>query len=591
LTVDLTLSHTMPNDGVIIMKLPKWNPESSSTQPIFTTSDIGCSTTTGFLTVNTIICTFSANVDSSTTPDQLRITGDIDPTATNLVFRIDDVRNSPSLTSYSGISFTTSSSVTTDEIDQVSGVSFPLTTAATLDPSFVTLTATDTKVNVDTTYTFSIRISLPMPAGSSITLTFPTTVTPTSTAPTVTGISNLNSGITSVYATATKVLTMTDIVSAGNYVEENFSISFNITSVTNSNTTNTSGDIIYASFDASGGAIETVLTGINITASAGYITPATVTPTDATIRASTTYEFTFQTENIIPSGAIIYIAFPSTITISDRSGTSCLTDATNIDAVNGVCTVTSTRFLTISNAYTTQVLAGNLVNFTISGVTNYITSLTSDTFEIETRTSAGFVIDKYQAGVLTVTATAQTITGFTVASTTTTTGVAETYTFDFDFTTITVLTSSYIQIVFPSEITISDTEYSANTCQTTGLVPSDISCTFATPQILESVGQFNGSSFSFTVDDVTNPRTTEVTSSFQMFVLDSNGDFQYSATTGYTLTMTDASDFQSISLSSASQNNGATTNYTFSMTLSNALIAGEFIQVIFPAEVIPTANS
>lgn len=475
MTVNLTLSHTIPNNGVIIMKLPKWNPESSSPQTIFTTSDVGCSTTTGFLTLNTITCTFSSNVDSSTTPDQLRITGDFNSTATNLIFRIDDVLNPPSLTSYSGISFTTSSNTTTDEIDQATSVSFPVTTAGNLDSSYVTLTPTDTKVNVNTTYTFTVKISLPLPSGSSIKLTFPSTVTPISTAPTVVGITRLNSAITSSYDTATKVLTLTNILSTGSYIEENFSISFNVTSVTNPNTTNTSGAIVYQSFDASGSAIEMVSTGITVTATAGYVTSATVTPTDSTIRVTTTYRFTFQTENIIPVGAILYIVFPSTISISNRAATSCLASATNIDAVNGLCTVTSTKYLTISSAYNNQVLAGNLVNFTVSGVTNYITSLTSDSFEIQTKTSNGYIIDKYQDGVLTVTATSQTITGFNVSSTTTNTGVSETYTFGFDFTTIIMVTSSYIQIIFPSEITISDTDYSANTCQTSALIPSDIS--------------------------------------------------------------------------------------------------------------------
>jgi hypothetical protein len=76
-----------------------------------------------------------------------------------------------------------------------------------------------------------------------------------------------------------------------------------------------------------------------------------------------------------------------------------------------------------------------------------------------------------------------------------------------------------------------------------------------------------------------------------MNVLDPNGDYQYSITTGRTLTMIVASDFQSISLSSASQNNGATSNYTFSMTLSNVLNVGEYIRVIFPSQITATANT
>lgn len=70
-----------------------------------------------------------------------------------------------------------------------------------------------------------------------------------------------------------------------------------------------------------------------------------------------------------------------------------------------------------------------------------------------------------------------------------------------------------------------------------------------------------------------------------MNIYDSSGYGQYEITSGVTVQVSSVSDFASISVDTASQVNGDTTNYTFSITLSNQLQASDIIRVTPPSTV------
>ena len=426
---------------------------------------------------------------------------------------------------------------------------------------------------------------------SSIKLTFPSTVTPASSGLTVTGQVNLNSAISASYDSSTRILTLTSlIITSSGYVDEGYYIQFMINSVTNPSNTQASSSFVYQSFDGSGNAIEKASTGITITASPGSITAATITPADTTIRASTSYAFKFTVQDAVPIGGILYIVFPSTISITDRTSTACLTAGTNIDSTNAKCTVTSSRYLTISSGFgSAATAAGSSISFTVSSITNYDTTQTSSTFLIYTQTSSSINIDSYQLGSLTVTWTFATISGLTITPSSYSTGVQTTYAFQFTITQR-ILINSYIQIAFPSEITIPDTTYSAGTCQTVIGLSGGISCSFTTSQVVKLSNGFNTGDFlsgllQFTISGIVNSRSMKPSSSFTVYIYDSNGNGQYGLTSGLTTTMTTPSDFRSISISSGSVNNGAYANYTFSITLSNVIVNGDYIRVTIPSEI------
>ena len=400
---------------------------------------------------------------SSSTPDQLVVTGEFDNTTTSIQFNISNFRNAPSLSSFTNIAISTSTNDITEIIDEATSLSIPLTQAATLDTSSWTISIANSTINVVTDYTFQILIGLPLPTGSSIQITFPSTVTPTSTSPTVTGTQNMNSNINGSYDTSTRVLNMTDISPSGSYVDEGVFIIFVVSSVTNHNTTQTSDGFGYASFDASGSEIEAVTSGATVTATPGTINNASITPTITTIRETTSYTFTFQTSNDAPVGAIIYITFPLTISAANRTSTSCLSSGTNIDTSSALCTVTSNRFLTISNGYPSAGVSNSTsITFSVPSITNYNTIQPSDGFGLQTLTSDNYTIDSLSDNV-TVTATVGSLSEYTVTTSSDFTGVQNTFTFSLTVSNEIILINSYFDITLPSEITVDDTSYSEDT--------------------------------------------------------------------------------------------------------------------------------
>lgn len=239
--------------------------------------------------------------------------------------------------------------------------------------------------------------------------------------------------------------------------------------------------------------------------------------------------------------------------------------------------------------------AGTTITFEVNQVTNYRTSEPSAVFKLETRTSGNYPIDSYQGTTMTVAATPSVFTNVNVTTESFVTGVENTYTFSFNFTVANildqVLDNSILDITFPTEITISDPSYSANTCRVVVGTLRSISCEFIETQKLRATQLFSDNrlgdwQITIEMDDIKNPRSLLQSSSFQFDILDANGYSQKSLTTGKTITATTPSDFQSISVVPTSEANGAITTYTFSITLSNDLGVGEFIRVTFPTDEI-----
>lgn len=330
MTVDLTQSHNIPADGVILAQLPKWNPSSSNPISVLTGTQIQCETVSGF-TSQKITCTFSQNLTSADAFDTLQITGDFSVSQTNIQFIVYGFLNPPSASSYSGITITTSASDTTDQIDTATNIALPITTASSLDSSNIAVTVPDANLIINTAgiYNFAITLGMPLTGGSYFTVTFPPTLT-VSDPPTVTLIANLNAGLATSYDSANRILNVTNAVAAGDNLDEGQSIAFNISTITTPSNTEPTASIVYESFDSAGGAIETCNSGVTITATPGQINSATVVPVDSTVNAVTNYTFTFTPESIVPAGAILFIQFPATITANPTG--SCLSATNNISS-------------------------------------------------------------------------------------------------------------------------------------------------------------------------------------------------------------------------------------------------------------------
>ncbi|CAI2382006.1 unnamed protein product [Moneuplotes crassus] len=593
LTINITQSHQIPSNGIITVSLPKWNPSSSNPISILTGTQIQCGTVSGFTTAK-ITCAFTQNLTSATAFDTLKITGDFSSSQTNIVFQVFGFLNPPSTTSYSGITITTSANDTTDQLDTGTNIALPITSPSPLASTniAVTVPTESLKINTAGIYNFVITLGMPLTGGSRFTLTFPSTLTVSAT-PTVTAIGNLNAGMTTAFDSTSRVLTVTNAVAAGSNLDEGQSITFNVSTVTTPSNTKTTDSIVYQSYDSSGGSIEICDNGVTITATPGSIPTATATPVITTVNAVTEYTISFTAESIIPTGALLKLTLP--VTLKTNNGTrSCVSVATNITQAAS-CVITNDREFLISGGFLADLAAGSAVTFNINQITNYGTNQTSAVFVLQTQTSAGDVIDSYSGTTMVVTATPSTFTEMNVTASELVTGKENTYRFDFNFTVDSVLANSILDVVFPSEIVVSNTDYSANTCRINTGILNSISCAFVETQKLRITQLFNDSrflsrDFSIEIDDVKNPRSVLTSSSFQLLVLDQNLYSQKVLTTGKTVTANVPSDFQSISVVPISEANGAITNYSFSITTANAMSVGEFIRIIFPTnQITPSA--
>lgn len=293
-------------------------------------------------------------------------------------------------------------------------------------------------------------------------ITFPTQITPTSTSLEALGTGKLNQLIVTDYVSATKVLTLTEMIIASTSYVTSGDIQFTVSTITNPSSTAASSSFTIKTFEGVDYAIESVSTGVTVTATAGDITTFTVSPDNTKIRERTLYTFTFVTENTIPVGASLTITFPSGITAENRSGTSCVTAATGITTA-AKCTVTSSTLLVITAGFATSaVTAGNTISFKVNSITNANTVQTTGNFQAYFSDSSSNIIDSYKYTNVTLTFVVNTLQNFAIAPTSTYTGVETSYKFTITSSTDKViLQNSIIQIVFPSEILIGNTATSA----------------------------------------------------------------------------------------------------------------------------------
>lgn len=162
-----------------------------------------------------------------------------------------------------------------------------------------------------------------------------------------------------------------------------------------------------------------------------------------------------------------------------------------------------------------------------------------------------------------------------------------------------------ILITIPSEITISNPTFTANSCSSTRrnlrnkdfmreLASTGLESTFycnATPTTITVIDGFQSSNFSaggtisFDIDGILNPRSLQPSSTFTVNTQTSDGFQINQLTSGITVTMTSVSQFNLVSLSSTSLVNSASNNITFTINSPSILIDGDILSITFPSQV------
>jgi hypothetical protein len=176
-----------------------------------------------------------------------------------------------------------------------------------------------------------------------------------------------------------------------------------------------------------------------------------VKPTSSVAYTSTTYTFELYPPHAIEQNAVIYITFPSTITLP--TSTTCI-QISNIGSSLS-CSI-SGSLMTISNGYSSssQSFTGSeALKFTATSITNPRSLQPTDPFLFEIKSSGGNDIYQVNNPTLTV-ASAATFGSVTITQALGTNGVTTSYTWAFT-TTSKLVAGDLFKITPPSTISIS----------------------------------------------------------------------------------------------------------------------------------------
>lgn len=594
LTITLTMVNNIPSNGIVHITLPKWNPSSPAPQSIFNSADATCTEVTN---VSGISCTTVRNLNGNFNQDKLLVQGTFSiPTGNTVAFNITNYLNPPSFEPFTFISVYTTTDNQNDILDQNDAVILTMSTAATLPVANVNITAANTETNQITSYNFSMQVTNPLPLNSRIEITIPAEITITTTSPTGIGIGKISSRFSTFYDSTSRVLQLTDIIdSSTNYVYSNEIISFVIQNIQNPPTTAPTGTITILTLAGVGYNIETNTNPITFTATGGNILTFTITPSLTSISHRVQYEYTFVTENPISIGSSLTITYPSQISPGERTNEACVTLATNINTA-ALCNNITASAIQITGGFTTAVASGTSIVFTIGGNKNPPTVQPSSGFLAVFQDSSGNIIDSYTASdtAVTITSSTDSFESFTVTPGSTVTGATTSYTFAMD-ATVGVLLNSVFSLVIPADLIITDIEATRSSCISNNGFNAGFTCALVlnsdSTHTLTITGGFpttdiNGLTLNFTIGNIRNPRSTTPSLSFKAYINDENNYGQYATESGVIVSMVTPSDFTNVALTRSSTVNAESTSYTFTITLNNQITNGDYIQVIFPTEIL-----
>ena len=148
-----------------------------------------------------------------------------------------------------------------------------------------------------------------------------------------------------------------------------------------------------------------------------------------------------------------------------------------------------------------------------------------------------------------------------------------------------------MDIIFPTVIT--GTSLSSCTVTISGTTSSPTCTVTATsPFTVKITGAFTTAytatttPFTVTLGGLRNPRTTAITSSFTVSTTDSSGYSIASLSTGITTQMTTVPDITTFTVAPASGINGATNDYTITVTSPIPHYSTDKLVFTFPSEVV-----
>lgn len=174
------------------------------------------------------------------------------------------------------------------------------------------------------------------------------------------------------------------------------------------------------------------------------------------------------------------------------------------------------------------------------------------------------------------------------------------YTFSIN-TTANIPIGGVLTVTLPDDLSIPNPTFTANSCAfrrnligsnrklTSNGLDSTFYCT-ATSNSVTVVDGFQSEHVAgsetilFDIEGILNPRSLEPSASFSFLTQTSDNYDIQELTSGVTVTMLTVSEFNTVSLSSTSLVNSASTNLTFSMNAPNLLLDEDILTITFPSQ-------
>lgn len=336
---------------------------------------------------------------------------------------------------------------------------------------------------------------------------------------------------------------------------------------------------------------------LQVTATPGAISNATLVLASSQINQKTTYTLSFMLQSPLPSTGVIYIYFPAEIALDPRNG-QCSITSTDSDVLPSALCVSDTSTLSIQNAFASSFSGNATISVEIPNVKNPSSTKPPAAFTIETRdnlkSNSGVVVDQSAALFLVTSLTPGNINSGAAESSNVitaanpTAGAVTTYNFVFTIAN-SILQNGYLQVSFPKTVSVSSNSQLSDivgfyTAPSITVDPIDGKITITN-------GFANASSPSnltlkFSISNITNPRSFAPSNGFTFTTYDADGYIIDQTSSSLSVSMSIAAVLDTrTSVVPDSLINSASTDYTFMIYPTIPILSTDFITVIFPSTI------
>lgn len=294
---------------------------------------------------------------------------------------------------------------------------------------------------------------------------------------------------------------------------------------------------------------------------------------------STLTDYTFDITCGAPVSSLYWmiISFPGDFNVSSAK----LSGVIGING-GGVTVTASSSTIYMTQGIHGYLEAGYSIEFDVSNIYNPYSTQPSGPITISITTNDNNLVCGTSKGY-SITATAGNISSISIVPADSTIYSTTTYAFTFNLDLL-VTSTSYIQIVFPSEIIVLD-RLAANCTRIRSGFSSNSLCAVASSNLTISNcldSNYSGM-VSFEIDGITNPTSCAATSPFGIYAYSSSGYLiLYNAFTSIKAT---PGVLKSGHVTSNSSTTGDVAAYTFNLTITHTIPPGGALYIVLPAQV------